>query len=104
MGGAAGAAPPVDGRGALAWGRAVLVTLGAVADTVLTTAYRSLWSQETVAVHGWPFVNAAVVGSAVMGALIISRYPGHPIGWLISVVGTTGAVSIVAEAYGVWVV
>ena len=38
--------------------------------------------------HGFPFVHGAVVGSAVMGALIVSRYPRHPIGWLLSAVGT----------------
>ena len=38
-----------------------------------------------------------------MGALIVARYPRHPIGWLLSAVGTAGAVSLVAEAYAYWV-
>src|SRR4051794_24071067 len=104
MGNEADARQTTDVRASVAWGLAVLVTVGAVADTVLTAAYRSLWSQETVAVHGWPFVPAAVVGSAGMGALIISRYPRLPVGWLLTMVGPTGALSIVAEPYDVWVV
>jgi hypothetical protein len=91
-------------RTRLAWALVGLVTAGAVADTVVTAAYRSLLSRDTVAVHGWPFVPLATVGSAVMGALIVSRYPRHPVGWLLSGVGVSGAVSIVAETYGVWVV
>ena len=38
-----------------------------------------------------------------MGTLIISRYERHPIGWLLSVVGAAGAVSLVSEAYAFWV-
>ena len=40
---------------------------------------------------------------AVMGALIVSRYARHPIGWLLSVVGATSAVSLLTEAYAYWV-
>src|SRR4029079_19159159 len=62
-----------------------------------------LWSETAVAVHGFPFIHGAVAGSAVMGALIVARYPRHPIGWLLSAVGTMGAVSLVTEAYAYWV-
>jgi signal transduction histidine kinase len=91
-------------RSRLAWALAAFTAAGAVADTLITAAYSSLLSRDSVAVHGWPFVPLAVVGSAVMGALIVSRYPRHPVGWLLSGVGVTGVVSIVAETYSVWVV
>ncbi|MGY2704468.1 hypothetical protein [Nocardioides sp. HB32] len=84
---------------ALAWLTVVLVTL----DVVISAQAVQLWSETAVAVHGFPFIHGAVVGSAVMGALIVARYPGHPIGWLLSIVGTAGAVSLVTEAYAYWV-
>ena len=84
---------------ALAWLTAVLVTL----DVVVSAQAVALWSETAVAVHGFPFIHGAVVGSAVMGALIVARYPRHPIGWLLSAVGTAGAVSLVTEAYAYWV-
>ena len=84
---------------ALAWLTAVLVTL----DVVISAQSVALWSETAVAVHGFPFIHGAVVGSAVMGALIVARYPRHPIGWLLSSVGTAGAVSLVTEAYAYWV-
>ena len=38
-----------------------------------------------------------------MGALIISRYDRHPIGWLLSLVGIVSAISLLTEAYAYWV-
>jgi GAF domain-containing protein len=84
---------------ALAWLTAALVTL----DVVVSAQSVALWSETAVAVHGFPFIHGAVLGSAVMGALIVGRYPRHPIGWLLSVVGAAGAVSLVTEAYAFWV-
>ena len=87
----------------LAWLLAALTVACEVIDTVITAAYRPLFSEETIAVHGWPFNSFAVVGSAVMGALIISRYPRHPVGWLLSAVGMGAAISLTCEAYSLWV-
>ena len=39
-----------------------------------------------------------------MGALIVTRYERHPIGWLLSLVGVTSAVSLLTEAYSIWVI
>ncbi len=50
--------------------------------------------------HGFPFVDGAVLGCAVMGALIVSRDDRHPIGWLLSLVGVHQRRSpCVTEAY-----
>ena len=38
----------------------------------------------------------------LMGALIVSRYPRHPIGWLLSAGGSVAAVSLTSEAYSLW--
>jgi hypothetical protein len=87
----------------LAWLLAALTAIGAVADTVVVGVSISLFSEESVGLHGWPMVNLATVGSSVLGALVISTYPRHPIGWLLALIGFTGAVSLLAESYSVWV-
>jgi hypothetical protein len=75
-----------------------------VADIVVTAQYQPLMSEASIAIHGFPFVEAAVVGSSLMGAVIISRYERHLIGWLLAVIGIVSAISLLAEAYGFWVV
>ena len=87
----------------VAWILTALTVVLAVADGWVTAAYRPLLSEEAVAVHGFPFVDGAAVGSAAMGALIVSRYRRHPIGWLLCLTGVDTAVSLLTEAYSVWV-
>ncbi|MFC7495067.1 MULTISPECIES: GAF domain-containing protein [unclassified Nocardioides] len=84
---------------ALAWFTIAMVAI----DVVIGAQAIRLTSETAVAVHGFPFIDGAVVGSALVGALIVSRYPRHPIGWLLSVIGAIGSVSLVAEAYAYWV-
>ncbi|GAA2139138.1 hypothetical protein GCM10009844_07710 [Nocardioides koreensis] len=87
----------------IAWALAG-VTLALVAVDALVAAQSvALASETAVAVHGFPFVHGAVLGSAVMGALIISRYDRHPIGWLLNLVGAAGSVSLLTESYAYWV-
>ena len=87
----------------VAWLLAGLTLTLEVADTLMTASYRALFSEETIAVHGWPFNTFAVIGSSFMGALIVSRYPRHPVGWLLSAVGTGASISLTLEAYSIWV-
>jgi signal transduction histidine kinase len=87
----------------LAWSLALASLVFGVADTLVTAACRPLFSEEAIAVHGWPFAPAATVGAAVMGAVIVSRYARHPIGWLLSVIGVLSSASLLAEAYSIWV-
>ena len=89
-------------RARLAWALAGLSLVLVVADAVVTSRYRSLTSEATVAVHGFPFVDAAVLGCAVMGAVILTRDDRHVVGWLLCLVGTTSAASLLTEAYAVW--
>ena len=79
-----------------------LAVLAAVLDTLFTAAYRPLLSEATWAEHGWPLAPLAGIGSALMGAVIIRRHPGHPLGWLLSV-SSLLSVTLAAEAYSVWV-
>jgi hypothetical protein len=88
----------------IAWLLAGLALALVIADVVVTAQYRSLVSEETVAVHGFPFVDLAVLGCAVLGAMILAQHRRHPVGLLFSVIGITSAVSLLAEAYSIWVV
>src|SRR5262245_6354244 len=92
-----------DVRARVAWVMAWVTTALVVLDVVISAQATPLASETAIAVHGFPFVHGAVVGSADMGALIISRYERHPIGWLLSGVGTAGAISLCTEAYAYWV-
>jgi uncharacterized membrane protein YidH (DUF202 family) len=90
-------------RARIAWVLAATTLVLVVADVVVTAQYRPLLSEAAVAVHGFPFISGAVLGCAVMGALIVSRDQRHPIGWLLTVVGFTSSVSLLCEAYSIWV-
>jgi signal transduction histidine kinase len=79
-----------------------LTVLAAVLDTIFTAAHRSLLSEATWAEHGWPLAPLAGIGCALMGAVIVSRHPRHPLGWLLSVASLL-SVTLAAEAYSVWV-
>ncbi len=91
-------------RARIAWVLAGLTAAMTVVDIAVTAAYRPLLSEEAVAEHGFPFANAAVLGSAVLGALVISRDHRHVVGWLLNLIGVTGAFSLMLEAYSIWVV
>ena len=87
----------------VAWSLAAVSAALTVLDTVLVAVSMPLLSTESVGIHGWPLVNAASLGSAVLGAVIVRADPRHPVGWLLTLVGFTTCVSLAAESYGVWV-
>ena len=89
-------------RARIAWAILGLTTLAGILDTVFTGAHRSLLSEATWADHGWPLAPLAGVGCALMGALIISRYPGQRLGWLLSAASLL-SVTLAADAYSMWV-
>lgn len=89
-------------RARIAWAAVVVTAACVVLDTLVTASYAPLLSEETWAVHGWPLATLATLGCSLMGALVITRYPRHPIGWLLLVAGTA-SISLAAEAYGLWV-
>jgi hypothetical protein len=88
----------------LAWVLTGLTFVAVVADVWVTAQYRGLFSEDAVAVHGFPFVDLAVLGGAVLGALILAQDRRHPIGLLLLLIGFTGAVSLLTEAYSIWVI
>jgi signal transduction histidine kinase len=86
----------------IAWSVVALVAVAVLLDTVFTAAHRSLLSEATWADHGWPLAPLASVGCALMGALIVSRYPRQPLGWLLGAASLL-SVTLAAEAYSDWV-
>jgi GAF domain-containing protein len=86
----------------IAWAVVGLTTLAGILDTVFTVAHRSLLSEATWADHGWPLAPLAGVGCALMGALIISRYPRQLLGWLLCAASLL-SVTLAADAYSMWV-
>jgi hypothetical protein len=88
-------------RARIAWAVVGIVVVATVLDTAFTATHRSLWNEATWAEHGWPLTPLANLGCALMGALIVRRHPGHPIGWLLCVASLL-SVTLAAEAYGIW--
>ena len=88
----------------IAWVLTAITLVVVVADIAVTAQYRTLFSEEAVAVHGFPFVDLAVLGAAVLGALILTQDDRHPIGLLLLLIGFTGALSLLTEAYSIWVI
>ena len=77
-------------RSKVAWLLGALTVALTAVDIAVTSAYRTMLSEEAIAQHGFPFANGAVVGSALLGAVILSRDGRHVIGWLLSLVGPGG--------------
>ena len=88
----------------LAWVLTGVSVVATIADTVILARAYGLVSTVALSEKNWPLVDAAAVGSCVVGALIVSRLPGNPIGWLLSVVGFVGGIALFGESYSVWVV
>src|SRR3954469_5064047 len=84
-----------------AWGLAALGAVLATVGTVFTAARVSPLSNAALIDHGWPMVTLTTLSCSVMGALVVSRYPRHPIGWLLLVSGLS-SISISSEAYSLW--
>ena len=88
---------------AVAWTVAAASVVLAVVDTALVMSSYPLVSVRSIGIHGWPLVNIAALGSAVIGAATVSAHSRHPIGWLLTLVGLTTSISLATESYGIWV-
>jgi hypothetical protein len=69
-----------DVRARVAWGFVALATVSVLLDTAFTAAHLSLTSEAAWADHGWPLLPLSGAGCALMGALVISRFPRQPLG------------------------
>jgi GAF domain-containing protein len=84
----------------LAWSLTALTVLLAVAQVaILVKSTTALFSGQTFD-DGFPLVTLAAVAGSTLGALIVTRYPSHRIGWLF-VLGQLGTmVGLATQAYG----
>ena len=89
-------------RARVAWSIVGLTSIAVILDTLFTAAHRPLLSEATWADHGWPLAPLSGVGCALMGALIVSRYPRHMLGWLLCAASLL-SVTLAADAYTLWV-
>ena len=91
-------------RSKVAWLLAGLAVVMAAADMMIISFFWPVLSRVAVSQHGFPFIQAAAVGCALVGALIVSRDDRHVVGWLLTVIGTVACLSLMLEAYSIWVV
>jgi hypothetical protein len=97
------AAGPATGR---RWPAVLAWAVACVTVASLAPAYRlqSLVGAEgsaerALSIAATAPVALAVVSAAAVGALVASRRPRHPVGWLLLGVGLTVAVSVLSEPY-----
>jgi signal transduction histidine kinase len=84
----------------VAWSLCAASVLAAGAQVAqLAWADGPLLSAESFS-EGFPLITAGAVASAAVGALIVSRYPRHPIGWLFSIGALGTAVDMAVGTYG----
>ncbi|WP_369133842.1 hypothetical protein [Modestobacter sp. I12A-02662] len=82
----------------LAWGLCGLTAVCAAGQTVLL-ADRPLLSAAAF-LEGWPLLTAGTVVGTLVGALVVSRHPGHRVGWLLCAGQATTAVGLLAASAG----
>src|SRR3954454_12933041 len=87
----------------LAWTLAVAGLVFVAVDTAIVSGSIGLFSSRSVGIHGWPLVDIAAGGCAVLGAVIVRSDSRQPIGWLLNGIGVTTSVSMVGESYSRWV-
>jgi hypothetical protein len=85
-------------QGRVAWSLCAASVLGAgTQQALLASSGIPMLDAESFVDY---FSKVGLVSQGVVGALIVSRYPRHPIGWLFSISATGRTVGSVAAAYG----
>ena len=92
-----------DRQAVLAWLLAAVTVLACVAQgLLLAVAGVPLFSAEALD-QAFPIIDIALVIGAAVGAMIISRHPGHRIGWLFCVGQAGAAIGLAIQAVSVGV-
>lgn len=87
-------------RQRLAWALFGLTILaGVVHVTLLVLAPEPVLSVEVIG-DGFPLVTIGAIAGAGVGALVVSRYPGHRVGWLFVVGQLLSEVGLALGVYG----
>jgi hypothetical protein len=87
----------------LAWTLAVASLVFIAGDTAIVSGSIGLFSSRSVGIHGWPLVDIAAAGCAVLGAVVVGTDNRQPIGWLLNGIGVTTSASMLGESYSRWV-
>ena len=83
----------------LARGLVVLAVACAVGQTAVLVSFQPLLSRR-VLLDGWPLVTVATVLGTSLGAVIVSRRPAHPVGWVLCLGQSATSVGLLAAAVG----
>ncbi len=84
----------------LAWALLALTVLVSIAHVVLLAVSDRSMFHTTVIGDGFPLVTIGAVAGAGVGAAIVSRYPGHMVGWLLVVGQLVSELGLALRAYG----
>jgi hypothetical protein len=84
----------------IGWALFAFTTVIAVAHVSLLIASEQPVFSRAVISDGFPLVTMGAVGGAGVGAVIVSRYPRHRIGWLFVVGQTLSELGLALRAYG----
>lgn len=87
-------------RARLAWSLFALTVLAAIGHVILLVASSRPVLSTGVVGEGFPLVTLGAVAGAFVGAVIVSRYPGHPIGWLFVVGQLLSELGLAFGVYG----
>jgi hypothetical protein len=86
----------------LAWSLLVFIVLLAIAEVVFSILNRNTDIEGSSGVFLSTLFGVAFLTFPTLGALVVSRRPENPIGWIMVGTGVVFGVSGVAEAYGVY--
>jgi signal transduction histidine kinase len=84
----------------IAWSLLATTMLVSVVHVLLLAASERPMFHTTVLGDGFPLVTVGALAGAGVGAAIISRYPGHPIGWLLLAGQLLSELGLALRAYG----
>jgi signal transduction histidine kinase len=84
----------------LAWALLATTVLLSIAHILLLAAADRSMFHPVVIGDGFPLVTVGAIAGAGVGAAIVSRYPGHPVGWLLVVGQLLSELGLALRAYG----
>ena len=87
-------------RQRLAWALFLLTILVSVVHVALLVASPEPLLSTAVVGEGFPLVTLGAIAGAGIGALIVSRYPAHPVGWLFVVGQLFSELGVMFGVYG----
>lgn len=82
-----------------AWALAAFAALCTAATTALYLSGQIRPLMDVAAVDGFPVTTAGAFAGALVGAVVVTRYPRHRVGWLLCAGQTGSTLGLAADAY-----